>query len=206
MTARRRVGILGGTFDPIHIGHLHIAQCALHDLPLDDVIYVPAGSPPHKPDQPLTSGALRLEMIDAAIDGIAGLKSSDIDLHGAAPSYTSVLLERFRARYPDTELWFIIGSDSLHEFHTWHRPTAIIELARLAVVERPGWPIGSLTERPDVSGLARSVDRIGSVPIDLSATVIRKRLAQGLPVDWLVPPRVLDLIQEARIYREEHDQ
>lgn len=202
MTSRRKVGILGGTFDPLHIGHLHIALCARHVLGLDEALVMPAGSPPHKPDERITSGGARLEMIRAAIEGIEGLGCSDLDLHGNAPSYTSDLLEKFRAQHPDTDLWFIIGSDSLHEFHTWHRPNRILEFTRLAVAERPGWPVGSLAEQPDVPELSGSVDRFATVPLDLSSTIIRRRVAHGLPIDWLVPPRLLNLIQETGIYLE----
>ncbi|MDQ3524234.1 MAG: nicotinate-nucleotide adenylyltransferase [Chloroflexota bacterium] len=201
MINRRRVGILGGTFDPIHIGHLHIAQCARHDLHLDEVIYMPAASPPHKPDQRLTDGAERLAMIDAAIEGIEGLGSSDIDLQHDTPSYTNELLKKYQLQHPCTDLWFIMGSDSLHEFHTWHRPNSILDLARLAVAERPGWQIRNMAEHAEAPDLLRSVDRFNSVPIDLSSTTIRKCLAQDLPVDWLVPPQVLSLIQKKTLYR-----
>lgn len=205
MIAQRRVGILGGTFDPIHIGHLHIAQCARHDLHLEEVIYMPAGAPPHKPDQPVTGGAVRLEMINAAIEGIEGLGSSDIDLQGEVPSYTSVLLEKYLAHHPYTDLWFIIGSDSLHEFHTWRRPSDILKRARLAVAERPGWPISQMAETSELPNLQESVDAFSNVPIDLSATTIRERLRQGRPVDWLVPPQVLSIIQETGAYRQERE-
>lgn len=201
MTARQRIGILGGTFDPVHIGHLHIARCARHDLHLDEVVIIPAGSPPHKPRHPVAPGMSRLEMVDAAIKGLDGLRSSDIDLRGEVPSFTSGLLSRYSDHNPDADLWFIIGSDSLHEFPTWHRPDLILQYARLAVAERPEWPIINILDRVHLSGLQESVDVFTSVPIELSASTIRARLAEGLPVDWLVPPAVLELIDLMKIYR-----
>lgn len=204
MTLRRRIGILGGTFDPVHIGHLHIAMCAKHDLGLDEVVLMPAGSPPHKPDQPVTDATTRLEMIDTAIRNVPGLVSSDLDIGAHAPSYTSDLLQTYRIQHPDTDLWFIIGSDSLRDFPGWHEPNAILSQARLAVAERPGWPIDQLLDHPEVPALRASVDRFSSVPIALSATTIRERIGMRLPVDWLVPQDVLTFIERAAWYRKDH--
>lgn len=201
MTVRRRTGIIGGTFDPIHIGHLHIALCARYELDLDEVVFMPAGSPPHKPEIPITSGASRLEMIEVAIRHLPGFASSDLDLRADSPSYTSQLLEAFRGLHPNSDLWFIIGSDSLHEFPTWHQPHAILQQARLGVALRPGWPVEALPDHPSLPSIHDSVDVFSSVPIDLSSTMIRTRIRGGLPVDWLVTPDVLEIIERNGIYR-----
>lgn len=205
MTTRHRVGILGGTFDPIHIGHLHIAVCARHELALDQVVFMPAGSPPHKPKHPVTSGELRLHMINTAIEGNAGLQSSDLDLQHDFPSYTSGLLARYREKHPGTDIWFIIGSDSLLEFPAWHEPNTILQSARLAVAERPGWTVSTVLDQVRMPKLRESVDVFTSVPIDLSATSIRARLSRGLPVTWLVPSPVLDVIDRNHIYQGDVD-
>lgn len=201
MTARQRIGILGGTFDPIHIGHLHIGQCALQELGLDQVVLMPAGFPPHKPNHPVTPAPVRLDMIDVAIEHVAGLRSSDLDLRTTRPSYTSELLASFRGANPDASVWFVIGSDSLNDFPGWHEPQTILRHARLAVAERPGWLVHDVLAQVDMPRLASSVDRFSSVPIDLSATEIRTRIHNGQPVDWLVPPAVLRFINDHKLYR-----
>ena len=200
MTRRERIGILGGTFDPVHIGHLHIAMCARHDLRLDRVMLMPAGAPPHKPDNPVTPGTLRLEMVQAAVHELPGVEASDLDMQGTQPSYTSELLAQLRRTYINADLWFIIGSDSLQDFPSWHQPKSILGSSRLAVAERPGWPIDELLQETPIPELTASVDVFSSVHIELSSTVIRGRLREGLPVDWLIPSTVSDIVRTHRIY------
>lgn len=202
MTVPRRIGLLGGTFDPVHVAHLHIAACALQELALDEVRFLPAGSPPHKPGRPITDATDRLRMLELATAGVDGFIVDPIDLRANEPAYTSELLERIRANEPNAELWFIIGGDSLAELHTWHEPQRILELARLAVAARPGWDIGEALAASPVPRLSERVDPFSSVPVDLSATIIRSRLAVGLPVDWLLPAPVLAYIEERRLYVE----
>jgi nicotinate-nucleotide adenylyltransferase len=125
-----------------------------------------------------------------------------IDLDTERPSYTSELLTRIRGDHPGDNLWFIIGGDSLAEFHTWHAPERILELARIAVAARPGWDLQEALSISPVRDLRQSVDVFSSVPIDLSATTIRHRLRDGRPVDWLVPSGVLDHIEEEGLYEE----
>lgn len=200
MSARRRVGLLGGTFDPVHIAHLHIAACALHELALDEVRFIPAGAPPHKPGRPISDAADRVRMLELAIAGVDGFAVDTLDLRGEGPSYTSELLERIRAAEPDAELWFIIGGDSLAELHTWHRPERVVELARLAVADRPGWDIDQALDSSPVPGLRHRVDMFSTVPVDLSASLIRERVGAGMPVDWLVPEPVLRHIDVQGLY------
>lgn len=196
----RRIGLLGGTFDPVHVAHLHIAACARQELALDEVRFVPAGTPPHKPGRPITDAGERLRMLELATADVDGFVIDTVDLRGEAPSYTSELLERVRAEHPDDALWFIIGADSLAELHTWHEPEHIISLARLAVAGRPGWDLDPALATSPVPGLRDRVDVFSSVPVDLSASVIRERLAAGLPVDWLVPAPVLAYIEARGLY------
>lgn len=206
MTVSRRVGLLGGTFDPVHIAHLHIATCALKELALDEIRFVPAGNPPHKPGRPISDAEDRLTMLEIATQGIADFLVDPVDLRDETPSYTSELLERIRRGEPDAELWFIIGSDSLAELHTWHQPERVIQRARLAVAERPGWNIDDALATSTVEGLHERVDQFTSVPIDLSATLIRERIASGLPVDWVVPDDVLAYIADHGLYKTRGEQ
>lgn len=200
MSALRRVGLLGGTFDPIHVAHLHIAACALHELRLDEVRFIPAGTPPHKPGRRISDAADRLRMLELATDGVQRFDVDRLDLRSGEPSYTSELLQRIHEAEPDVALWFIVGGDSLAELHTWHQPERVIELARLAVASRPGWDVVEALGSSPVPGLRDRVDVFSSVPVDLSATLIRERIAAGLPVDWLVPGPVLRYIHDRDLY------
>jgi len=201
VTTPRRIGLLGGTFDPVHVAHLHIAACAMHDLHLDEVRFVPAGSPPHKPNQPVTPAHHRLKMLEIATERMAGFTVDPVDLGEHAPSYTSDLLARLLELHPDDELWFIIGGDSLRDFPGWHEPDRILQQARLAVAERPGVDMARALRNPAMPELAKRTDLFSSVPVDLSSTVIRERLGLGQPVDWLVPPAVLAYIEARGLYR-----
>ena len=200
MTPPRRIGLLGGTFDPVHIAHLHIAACALHDLQLDEVRFLPAGSPPHKPDRPVSDPADRWNMLEIATKGVEKFRPDPVDLAAGAPSYTSDLLARIRQVHPNDELWFIVGSDSLQDFPTWHQPERILDLARLAVAARPGWRVASALETSSMPELSSRVDLFTSVPIDLSASLIRARVRDGKPVDWLLHPGVLAYIADRGLY------
>lgn len=201
MIRPRRIGLLGGTFDPVHIAHLHIAECAMHDLGLDEVRFIPAGSPPHKPNTPVSPPEVRWQMLEIATQGIAGFVPDSIDLAGDTPSYTSDLLARVRLTRPNDHLWFIIGTDSLKDFGKWHQPDRILELARLAVAERPGWDLKQSLAASSIDNLAEHVDTFASVPLDLSATRIRERVHEGQPVEWLVHHAVHNFIHDRGLYR-----
>jgi nicotinate-nucleotide adenylyltransferase len=203
---RRRIGLLGGTFDPVHVAHLHIASCAMQELGLDELRFIPAGTPPHKPGRPITGAADRLRMLEIATASVDGFVVDPIDLGEGEPSYTSELLARIQAAEPDADLWFIIGGDSLAELHTWHQPERVVELARLGVAARPGWDVEEALAESPVPGLRTRVDVFSSVPVALSATIIRERIAAGLPVDWLVPSAVLDYVRTRALYITPDDQ
>lgn len=201
MNKRKRIGLLGGTFDPVHIGHLHIAACARHELSLDEVVFIPAGSPPHKPETPVTEGSHRLHMLELATQHVESFRPDALDLDTELPSYTSTLLERIRLRQPKDDLWFIIGADSLRDFSSWHEPEKILHHARLAVAQRPGFEIECSLKNSPLPQLKNYVDVFSSVPVNLSATLIRERLRAKVPVDWLVPANVLAYIGANDLYR-----
>ena len=189
------MAIFGGSFNPIHIGHLIMAENALTDLKLDEVIFSPAGDPPHKSATGLAPAADRFAMVAAAITGRAGFSASRIDLEGHGPSYTWRLLERFAEEDPGNRLWFLMGGDSLQDFPSWQRPDRILELARLAVVERPGYEMtfGSTSLLPDLSCRA---DRIEAPLCDVSSTDIRERIQMERSIRFLVPESVRDYIED----------
>ncbi len=201
MTSKRRTGILGGTFDPVHVGHLLIAEQARDQLGLDTVLFVPAGRPPHKASLAITDARIRAEMVALAIGGNPGFALSTSDLDQATPSLTFELLERLSEDRPHDEFVFIMGEDSLYDFGSWVNPLRVIELASLAVARRTTGPCRAATI-PDVPGLADRIEWVASPQCEISSTNIRQRAASGRSIRYLVPDPVRDYIQMTGIYRD----
>lgn len=195
----KRLGLLGGTFDPVHIGHLVMASYAIDALKLDAVWFMPAQTPPHK-DHDIAHATHRSEMCRLAVDLDNRFAFSDLDLQGTEPSYTSELLERVHRKVPNTELVFLIGTDSLATFPTWHRPERILALASLGVAERPG-SILAESVLDALPGLRERVHEYDSPLIELSSTEIRNRRRVGKSITYLVPEAVEDYIVEHGLYR-----
>lgn len=195
----KRLGILGGTFDPIHIGHLVMASYAIDTLGLDKVWFMPAQTPPHK-QREITAVEHRAEMCRRAVNLDSRFEFSDLDLRGDMPSYTSELLTHMASLVPDSELVFLIGADSLTTFDTWHEPEVILKHASLGVAERPGSTIDNRV-RNSVPGLAERIREFDSPLIELSSTEIRDRRNQGKSITYLVPEVVEDYIVERGLYR-----
>lgn len=196
-----RIGILGGTFDPPHDGHLLIARVAQSQLLLDRALFAPAGVQPLKPDRRVTPAEQRAEMVRLAIAGEPGFELCRIDLDRPGPHYTVDLLRIASGVYPGAELWFLAGGDSLADLLRWRDPQQIIELARLAVVRRPGsQPDWTALDAalPDLRG---RIDWIDAPPIDISGTEIRRRVRAGEPIDELAPAAVVQYIVEKGLYR-----
>ncbi len=143
----RRLGILGGTFDPVHVGHIDVGDAAHAALQLTDMVLVTSNVPPHRP-QPLTSAYHRFAMVAIAVPGRPDWRASDLELRSDAPSYTSRTLERFHDRgYDAAELFFVIGADAFAEIAAWSDYPDILEAAHFAVVSRPGYPVAQVSER-----------------------------------------------------------
>lgn len=194
-----RIGVLGGTFDPIHLGHLILASFAADDLSLDRVLFMPAQTPPHKIGESVSPAAHRMAMINRAIDPDPRFQVSHLDMSGDRPSYTSELLERMAAIEPDAEIFFLIGADSLRDFPSWHEPNRILERARLGVARRPGTVIDDLVL--DALPALRNRTTVFSSPlIDISSTGIRERVGSGKRISWLVPRDVETYIREQSLY------
>lgn len=195
-----RIGLLGGTFDPIHLGHLIIASYAADELGLDEVMFLPAQTPPHKLDETISPTGDRLAMLEMALEGDDRFSISDADLRTGAPSYTSDLVARLSETMPEAQLFFIAGADSLRDFPTWHQPTVILRYVDLAIATRPGVQI---TEHmlDAVPGLRDRVSLFPSPLIDISSTTIRERARRGASIRYLVPERVHRYIQERGLYR-----
>jgi nicotinate-nucleotide adenylyltransferase len=196
-----RFGILGGTFDPPHDGHLLIARAAKSQLSLDRALFAPAGMQPLKPDRPVTPAEQRAEMVRLAIAGEPGFELCRLDLDRPGPHYTVDLLRIVSGIYPGAELWFLIGGDSLADLLRWRDPQQIIELARLAVVRRPGSPPDWTALDAALPDLRGRIDWIDTPPIDISGTEIRRRVRDGEPIDELLPAAVARYILENGLYR-----
>jgi nicotinate-nucleotide adenylyltransferase len=188
-----KLGVLGGTFDPPHIGHLIAAQEAWRLLGLDRVIFVPAREPPHKRDRPVTPPALRLEMCRAATAGDDRFDVSELELERGGPSYSADTLAALRASHPGSVLYFLLGADQIRELHTWHRPEAVAALARLVAVGRGG---DELAE----PSIAVPYERITVPRIDVSSSEVRRRVGAGEPIRYLVPAGVEAVIRRAGVY------
>jgi len=199
-----RIGILGGTFDPIHYAHLAIAEEARTQLGLDWVVFVPAGHPPHKPHVVITPAHYRLGMLELALATNPHFLISRVDLERPGPCYTVdtlvVLQEEWGA---EAELWLIVGADSLLELRTWHHPERIIQLARLAVAPRPGNPLRRAELERSLPGLYERMRMIQAPLLEISGTDLRRRVREGRPVKYYLPEQVEAFIFEQGLYQDE---
>ena len=193
-----RVGVLGGTFDPVHRGHLALARAALDELGLDELLFVPAGRPWRKAGRIVAPAKHRLAMLRLALEDELAFRVETMEMDRPGPSYTSDTLEALRAARPDDELFFIAGEDALADLPNWVRPERILELATLAVARRAGVQQEAGEGLP---GLRERVVWLKMPLLAVSATEIRDRVSHGLPVDELVPSVVGVYIQEHGLYR-----
>ncbi len=203
----RRVGLLGGTFDPPHLGHLMIAETARVALQLESVLFVPAGEPWLKSGQQITAATHRLRMVELAVADNPYFHVCDCEIRRSGATYTVDTLHELRSAYPgDAELYFIVGSDVLCEFHRWKEPESILALCRLAVIERPGGPSDGMETlaRRFPSAIANgAVVSLAGPRVDFSASELRRTLATGRSVRYQVPDAVAQYITEHHLYRTE---
>lgn len=198
----RRIGIYGGTFDPIHHGHL-VAAIEVHAaLRLDYVAFMPAGVPPHKRDLAITDAADRLAMIARAIAGRPQFALSTLDLAPDRPAYTADLLAHLRDHWGTAhDLFFVMGEDSLRDFPTWYAPEQIAALAQLAVVARPNVEVEVNTIVRAVPALAGRIHTIAIPELDIASHDLRARVAADRPIAYQVPEAVERYIRERGLYR-----
>jgi nicotinate-nucleotide adenylyltransferase len=203
VTARRRVGVFGGTFDPIHIGHLAAAQDVAHRLALDRVLFVPNRRPPHKTGQRVSEVAERVEMVRLAVADNPLFELSLVEVERSGLSYTLNTLRELRSSLGvHSELYFLVGCDALSTLHSWHRPETILEEFRIIVMDRPtgtrvDW--GELETR--FPHIRRQVDVVHVVQLEISSRDIRERAETGAPIRYYVVPRVERYILERGLYR-----
>ena len=199
-----RVGVLGGTFDPPHLGHLILAQEACQALSLAQVLFVPAGEPWRKAGRELSPREQRLAMMGKAVSGNPAFAVSTAEVDRPGRSYTAETMAELRRQFgAETELFFIMGADSLADFPHWHDPLRILELARLAVAERS--PLGNEALEEALSeelaeALRERVVWLSMPLIAISASAVRERVRQGLPIRYWVPEAVEEHIRSHRLY------
>ena len=202
--ASLRIGLLGGTLDPIHVGHLDAAEAARAALHLDQVVVIPSHDPPHRPVDPHASAFHRFAMASLAVDGRPGLIVSDMELRRVGPSFTALTLRDWHAQgWRPSQLFFIIGADAFAELATWYDYPAILDACQFALVARPGTTIDeALTRTPDLrSRVGKNIHLVEAKTADVSSTDIRARLAAGASIDGLVPPPVARHIAAHQLYR-----
>ncbi len=196
-----RMGILGGTFDPIHIGHLLLAQEAASCMQLDRVYFVPAGQPPHKPGQPIVPIPHRLAMVEMATGDNALFAVSRLDADEQAPSYTVDLIKRMRARLQiPVQIYFLMGMDSLQDLATWHQPDWLIDHCHLVALSRPAVQVNWSALERRFANIRCRVTVLDMPGLDVSGMNVRERLRSRHPIRYLVPPAVIHYIQTHGLY------
>jgi len=194
--------VLGGTFDPIHIAHLAIAEEARTQLGLDKVVFVPAGLPPHKMDVHVSPAEHRLAMVELAIAGNPHFEVSRVDIDRFGPCYTVDTIALLRKEWgPDVEIYFIMGSDSLADILTWHKPDRLIRLCRIVAVGRPGYRVDMDELERCLPGASQRILFINSPQLDVSSSEIQRRVRAGESIKYQVPEAVERYIYEHGLYR-----
>ena len=212
-----RLGVLGGTFDPVHFGHLDAAAAAQSALTLHEILFVPSYDPPHRPADPHATAFQRLALVALAINERDAHRVSDVELLRSGPSYTADTLRALHSEgWAPTQLFFILGADAFAEIATWHELPFVLDATNCAVIARPGTTIeAAVTRTPELlprtqpaSAASHAGDRTGIFLVeaatrDISSTLIRQQLAAGRPIDDLVPAAVARHIAAHRLYNTE---
>jgi nicotinate-nucleotide adenylyltransferase len=194
---RKRIGFLGGTFDPIHSGHLILAQELLEKFQLEKVIFIPAATPPHKDNESVSPAHHRLEMTKEAIQDNPRFEISDIEIKREGKSYTIETVRELKKLHPDSDLYLLAGSDILTEFDTWKDPDKIFEETKVVIGVRPGYDKIDLNNPFFAKCIMAEMNGL-----HVSSTQIRHRLKEGKSIRYLVPPKVEEYIRAKGLYRE----
>ena len=195
-----RIGVFGGTFDPIHMGHLIVAEDARAALELDKVLFIPAGQPWFKSYRHITEAHHRLTMVRLAVEGNPSFGVTDIEIRRTGPSYTVDTLTELRGQYPDAEFIVILGVDALREIDRWHQPRKLFELASVVGMARPGASLDPSVLNAAIPGASSRMRLLDSVQIEISGTEVRQRVAASRSVRYRVPAAVERYIQGNGLY------
>lgn len=189
----QRIGLFGGSFDPVHLGHLLVAQAACEELSLDWLVFIPAAQSPFKPERVLTSGQERLRLLRLALAGYAKCRVDDQELRRGGVSYTIDTVRNYACRYAGAELFYLIGADHVSTLPKWRRADELAELVEFVVIPRPGVAVVPLPAPYRMRTLKGFM-------VGISSSQIRDRVRAGLPVDHLVPGPVAEAIRSNRLY------
>lgn len=206
VSAPLRAGLLGGSFDPPHIGHLMLAEQARDQLDLSLVFLVPAGQPPHKLDRAMTPVADRVHMTELAIASNPAFRLSRVDADRPGPHYTIDLVRLVREQLPeDAELFFLMGFDSLRDLPTWREPARLIRTVQLVALTRPDVPIDWESLEASLPGVRERVTLLDMPELEIASNDIRRRVREGRSIRYMVPDAVREYIEEQGLYRAIHN-
>lgn len=197
----KKIGILGGTFDPVHLGHINLAREARKQFDLDEIRLLTGGIPPHKRDKNITEAKHRHRMVELAVENFDGFVADDFELSKTDYTYTVKILEELKALHPDWDIYFIIGEDSLRDFHLWYKPDEIAKLCTLLVYERDTESdLAKLIDSRKIQ-YGAAISEIKGTMVNISSTDIRKMIESGEDISQYVPIGVAKYIKEMRLYK-----
>lgn len=199
--AFQRLGVFGGTFDPPHNGHLQLASAALDQLQLHRVLWVLTAAPPHKQTLRISPAEDRLALVQAALAGQPGFQLSRVDIDRPGPHWAADTVRLLSERYPEAELVYLMGGDSLRDLPTWGRPREFLRYCRLGVWRRPGAVVDVSALERALPGVSTRVEFVDLPPVDIASSEIRRRAAAGEPMTGLVPEAVARLIAARHLYQ-----
>ena len=188
-----RIGLFGGSFNPVHVGHVLVAQAACEELGLEKVFFIPASMSPFKPDVPLASASQRLRLLRLALAGRIGFEIDDREIVRGGISYSIDTVRAYASEFPGTRIFYLIGADHLRQLPAWRDSGELASLAEFVVIPRPG-------EKLEDAPPPFRCFPLKGFPMGVSASQIRSRISAGLPIDWLVPPAVSEAIRNNQLY------
>jgi nicotinate-nucleotide adenylyltransferase len=195
-----RIGVFGGSFDPVHYGHLILAEQCREQAALDEVWFVPAARPPHKPTGQLTAFAQRVEMLALALAGQTAFRIDEIERDRPGPSYTADTLDQLHGREGGHEWYLLVGGDSIRDLPTWYEPERIVRRATLLVVGREGSGVATVADLEARLGTPVRLQSVDSPPVGIASSDLRRRIRAGLSIRYQTPRAVEAYIQEKRLY------
>ncbi len=208
MNSKQRLGVFGGTFNPVHLGHLIAAQDAADAFDLSRVLFLPCDCPPHKPARQLAPAAHRVAMLEAALEGSLQFEVCDLEVRRGGTSYSIDTMRELARRYPGSEIYFIIGTDTLLELHTWKAVGELLKLCNFITLARPGSEVAPAAadrlQLPAPWPEKLLANLAAGHQVDISSSEIRYRVAEGLRITYLTPPAVEMYIMEHRLYHNEN--
>lgn len=203
IASKRRLGIMGGTFDPIHYGHLVAAEGARHAFNLEKVVFIPAGNPPHKPGYIVAEPSVRYKMTCLAIASNPFFCSSAMEVERPGPSYTVDTVRKMAHLYPEKRIYFITGADAILEIFSWKDSQILLTMCNFVATTRPGYCLKELNKRFDSmpKGVKQNISFMEVPALAISSTDIRQRVHEGKPIKYLLPEPVEDYILRNNLYR-----